>query len=184
MKTSVGTVLVTVDTSLATKINQVKTSIANDDLQALLIKANGLDVETLVAAWSDPMSRSYDSQGRAISDGSPYNDISPSVSLWLNNIMGQYGFKQITVTDARGYVVAATSATTQFDYCPNDYNLLKDPQGGMSLVKCGTGGVGAQWWYRAKNSGDRYYVTPYSYNDTTMMYVWRSARPSTQAREP
>jgi HAMP domain-containing protein len=169
METSAGTVLAAVEASLATKAKQVNTWTVNEDLQALLVGANGMEKEALFASWSDSLSRIYGSDGYALGDGSPYNDISPAVSLWLNDLMSQYNFKQITVTDARGYVVAATSATPLFDYGAGNWALVKNADGTTSMVRRASEGNTALWWSKAKNSGASSYTTPFGVDDATMM---------------
>jgi HAMP domain-containing protein len=169
METSAGTVLSAVEAALATKAKQVTTWTVNEDLQSLLVSANDMEKEALFAAWSDSLSRTYGSDGYAQGDGSPYNDVSPAVSLWLNDLMSRYGFKHITITDARGYVVAATSVTPQFDYGAGNWALVKNADDTISMVRRATEGAGALWWSKAKNSGASSYTTPYGVDDATLM---------------
>lgn len=178
MQTSAGTVLTAIDASLGTKADQVETWTVNEDLQSLLVEANGMEKEALLASWSDSLSRTYDAYGVAQGDGSPYNDVSSTVSLWLNALMSQYGFKQITITDARGYVIAATSPTPQFDYGPNNWALVKGSDGTISMVRRGTDGSDS-WWSKAKNSGKSSYIAPYGFDAATMMKGVAVCIPST-----
>jgi hypothetical protein len=116
-------------------------------------KAKGVDA--LFEMWSHEKSRKF-KDGEAIGDGEPENDISPAASRYLLELSKTLAFPELFLTDARGYVIAASGITSDFDQGPDDMRFFEG-QG----IKQGKPEPGGELWYRKTNEAkDGLYVGP------------------------
>ncbi|MBN2335449.1 cache and HAMP domain-containing protein [Candidatus Bathyarchaeota archaeon] len=124
--------------------------------------------EELFDAWSNPSTRVYDGEGYASADGDPYNDMDSSTSLYLHNLVGGTKGKvaEAFFTDARGYVVGSTTATSDFDQGSDDWCFQLDSEGTERWVKKSPNILGEEWWAEAKNSMNGLYLGDIEYDES------------------
>ncbi|MBN2335902.1 hypothetical protein JXL21_10120 [Candidatus Bathyarchaeota archaeon] len=113
-------------------------------------QGKGYSLEELMEAWSASSTRGFASDGRANGDGDPENDISPEASYYLEQLSksSKGAFPEIFFTDSRGYVVAANSATGDFDQGPDDYCFMSSGQ----YERFSPSPNGEGWWGAAISS--------------------------------
>lgn len=128
-------------------------------------------LEELYDAWSDPASREWDGD-EAMGDGVPTNDINPEASLYLKELQestinnGQIVYPEIFFTDARGYAIAATGATGDFDQGPDDWRVFKYANGTEYYTKHGPAPGGEGWYRSANQAADGLYVGDVEWDDS------------------
>ena len=102
----------------------------------------------------------------AIGDGNPDNDLFPSVSQYLVDLSASTHFPEILVTDSRGYVIAASVATDDFDQGSDDWTVLLTD--GTPVFEQLNPVDGGEDWYRAGNSAkDGFYISDIIWNEST-----------------
>lgn len=132
-------------------------------------------LEELYDAWSDPTTREWDGD-EAMGDGDPTNDINPEASLYLNELQestkddGKVVYPEIFFTDARGYAIAATGATGDFDQGPDDWRVFKDGDGNPYYTKHSPA-PGGEGWYRDANAApDGIYISEVVWDDSALTW--------------
>jgi HAMP domain-containing protein len=145
-------------------------------------EAQGYSVEELYEMWSAEATRVYNGYV-ATGDGDPDNDLFPEVSRYLSDLSATTSFKSIFITDYRGYVIAANTATDDFDQGPADWTIRLQ-SGNPVLMKVGTSEVdedywgsisekigalegGETWWKAANVAEDGMYVSDIIWNEST-----------------
>ncbi len=78
-------------------------------------KAQSYTMEELYEMWSAKALRAYNDRKEAIGDGNPGNDLSPAVSKYLADLSTSTSYLEVSITDSRGYTIAASAATGDFD---------------------------------------------------------------------
>lgn len=101
-------------------------------------------LEELFARWSRESSREFTADGEAKGDGEPDNDIAPAASTFMATLSQTTAYPEIFSTEARGYVIASGTATSDFDQGPDDYRYFKEQ--GFKKHKPEPGG---EPWYKA-----------------------------------
>ncbi len=134
--------------------------------------ATNYEMEALYDMWSDPTTREYD-DGEAMGDGDPNNDLNPKASFYLQEIQksltcdaGEMFYPEIFFTDVRGYAIAATGATGDFDQGPDDWRYFEDE----GYVKANPAPGGEGWYRDANQAPDGIYVSEVVYDDSA--YIW------------
>ncbi|OGO18973.1 MAG: hypothetical protein A2Z15_06820 [Chloroflexi bacterium RBG_16_50_11] len=128
-------------------------------------KAQGYSKEELFEMWSAEANRKYDGR-KAIGDGSPDNDLAPSVAKYLAQLSASTGFSSMFIIDNRGYVVAASGTTDDFDQGPDDWGVYL--QAGVPVfIKVGTLEGGEVWYKAALDAPDGFYVSDISWDEST-----------------
>jgi len=89
-------------------------------------EANKKDRHILFEMWSSSETREY-VHGRAVGDGDPGNDLNPDAASYLQDIQSLYSvYPEIFITDKRGFTVAATGVTGDFDQGPENWHMVHD----------------------------------------------------------
>jgi len=95
-------------------------------LLSTLLESQRLGHKELFEMWSASESREF-IEGIAIGDGDPTNDLNPDASQYLIDIKTLYKlYPEIFIADSRGYTVAATGATSDFDQGPMNWHMELD----------------------------------------------------------
>jgi HAMP domain-containing protein len=129
-------------------------------------------MEDLYESWSASSTRQYDGD-EAMGDGDPDNDINPDTSEYLIRLSkdSDGAYPEIFITDARGYAVAASGATGDFDQGPDDWRAFKSATGGPDeYVKHKPSAAGEDWWGAANSASDGVFVSDIEYDDSA--YIW------------
>jgi hypothetical protein len=154
------------DNHMRDQYEMVKTWAQSPVLMEAAASAQGYEMEKLYMKWSDLSTREYDEDGKAICDGDFNNDLSPEASLYLKDLADSTSFLNILATDSRGYTIAASSATDDFDCGPDDWTVFEES--GTSFFKKNEPTEGGEEWYSLTNlSEDGFYVGEAEWDDDT-----------------
>jgi methyl-accepting chemotaxis protein len=130
--------------------------------------AANYDLDTLYGMWSDPASRKFD-DGEAMGDGDPSNDLNPKASQYLQALQesivcddGEMFYPEIFFTDARGYAIAATGATGDFDQGPDDWRYFD----GEGYVRHGPAPGGEGWYRETNEASDGIFISEVVFDDS------------------
>ncbi|HEY5955583.1 MAG TPA: HAMP domain-containing protein [Polyangiaceae bacterium] len=143
------------DSQMKNQYDMVRTWAKSPSLIEASRSAKGKNLETLIESWSRSNSRMF-KDGEAVGDGDPDNDISPAASRYLCELSKTLSYPELFLTDARGYVVAASGITSDFDQGPDDFRLFE--QQGIKKGKPETGGE--PWYRNTIEAKDGMYVGP------------------------
>ncbi len=168
-------ILNTLDRIMENQVMMVKSWTRSPVVVEAAKDATGYTMEELYDCWSDPATRQYD-DGEAMGDGKPQNDISFDASNFLITLSqdAQGAYPEIFFTDARGYAIAASGATGDFDQGPDDWRAFDNTSGGPDIyLRHGPSLYGEEWWAAANAAPDGVYVSPIEYDDSA--YVWATA---------
>ncbi|MCD4762335.1 hypothetical protein K8R32_05260, partial [bacterium] len=147
------------DETIQRQIANIKLWAKSEILLAAARQARQKTKEELFEMWSANENRIYTSVG-AVGDGSPANDLNPHVSEYLRDIANSYGhFKEIFLTDVRGYTIAATGATSDFDQGPDDWRIFQDESGNPYFEKYEPEAGGEEWFRKANQANDGLYIS-------------------------
>jgi len=131
-------------------------------------------LEELYESWSASSTRQYDGD-EAMGDGNPDNDIDPETSEYLIRLSKKSdgAYPEIFITDHRGYAVAASGATGDFDQGPDDWVVFKSANGGPDeYVKNNPAPGGEDWFAAANTASDGVFVSAIEYDDSA--FIWAS----------
>jgi HAMP domain-containing protein len=143
----------------------VKTWAKEPTLIEAVKKAQGYSKEDLYEMWSAEAKRVYDGY-EATGDGNPNNDLSPSTSKYLVDLSASTSYSSIYIIDYRGYVIAASGATDDFDQGPDDWTVRL--QGGAPVfMKIGTTEGGEAWYRATLEATDGFYVSDIIWDEST-----------------
>lgn len=116
--------------------------------------AKDKSLEAIFETWSREKGRTFKS-AEAVGDGDPDNDIAPSASRYLIDLSKSMAYPELFATDARGFVIAASGVTSDFDQGADDYRFFEGQ--GFKKHKPEPGG---EAWYRSANEAkDGFYVS-------------------------
>jgi HAMP domain-containing protein len=153
------------DNQMQNQYEMVKTWALESAIINAVKEAQSYTKEELYEMWSAEETRIYNN-GEAVGDGNPNNDVSPSVSKYLIDLSANTNYPEILVTDYRGYVIAANTATNDFDQGPDDWTVFLTD--GVPEMKKGDSIEGGEDWYRAANSAKSgFYITDIVWNEST-----------------
>jgi HAMP domain-containing protein len=145
------------DSQMQNQYEMVKTWARGPDLLEVAKKAQSYTKEELYEMWSAAATRKYNND-EAVGDGNLDNDLSPPVSRYLADLSATTNYPEISVTDARGYTIAASVATGDFDQGPDDWTVFLED--GVPVFKMNQPIEGGEDWYRAANSArDGFYIS-------------------------
>jgi hypothetical protein len=117
--------------------------------------AKDKSLDAVFEMWSREKGRSF-KDGIAKGDGDPDNDLAPEASHYLIDLSKSLAYPELFSTDARGYVVAASGATGDFDQGADDQCFFEGK--GFKQNKPEPGG---ELWYKQTNEAkDGLYVGP------------------------
>lgn len=129
--------------------------------------AQKMSKESLYEMWSAASTRKYD-EGEAVGDGNPDNDLSPSASNYLAELSKtMMVYPEIFITDNRGYAVAASVATGDFDQGPDDWRVFQDATGTPYFKKNKPEEGGEAWYKKTNESPDGFYISAASFDEST-----------------
>lgn len=117
--------------------------------------ANGKSLEVVFDAWSREKGRAF-RDGIAKGDGDPDNDISPAASHYLGALSKSLPYPELFATDARGFVVAASGVTSDFDQGADDQSFFE----GQGFKKNKPELGGEPWYRQTVEAKDGLYVGP------------------------
>ena len=139
------------DNRLDDQYTLVKTWATTPTLLSTAKQAQSFTKEQLYEMWSAEKTRVYD-EGEATGDGDPANDLSPETSNYLASLSQVTGtFPEVFITDNRGYAIAASVATGDFDQGPDDWRVFLD-DAGKPYYKMFKPQVGGEGWYKNANA--------------------------------
>ncbi len=117
--------------------------------------AKDKSLEALFEMWSREKDRSF-KDGVAKGDGDAENDIAPAASHYLIDLSKSLAYPELFTTDSRGYVVAASGATGDFDQGADDQCFFE----GQGFKKNKPEPGGELWYKQANEAKDGQYVGP------------------------
>jgi hypothetical protein len=124
--------------------------------------ALALPREAVFESWSAAAVRTFD-EGEAVGDGNPANDVSPAASEYLANLAKTNPYPELFSTDSRGFVVAASGVTGDFDQGPDDWRFLE----GKGFAQKSPEPGGEEWFRLAAESQRGLYVSPVSWDESS-----------------
>ena len=154
------------DGQMQNQYEMVKTWAQTPALLEVAKKAQSYSKEDLYEMWSAEATRVYGERQEATGDGNPDNDLSPSTSQYLTDLSVITGFPEIFITDFRGYTIAATTATADFDQGPDDWRVILQNNVPV-FMKLGMTAWGEDWYRAANESPDGFYVSDIIWNEGT-----------------
>ncbi len=159
-------ILNSLDGIVADQVMMVKTWARTPIVIETAKNAMNYTMEELYDRWSNTTTRQYD-EGEAMGDGDPDNDINSDASNFLITLSKESNgaYPEIFFTDARGYAVAASGATGDFDQGPDDWKAFSNESGGPDIfMKHKPNADGEGWWAGANAANDSVYVGPVEYD--------------------
>lgn len=151
-----------VDAQMAEQYQLVKSWAMTPSLVEAARRGNATTKEALFEAWSAETGRQF-AKDQAVGDGNPKNDILPVASEFLVDLSAQYPYPELFATDGRGYIVAASVVTGDFDQGPDDWRFFS--RDGFKKFKPEPGGEG---WYRMTMESQKgQYVGPVSWDESS-----------------
>ncbi len=164
-----GSIRNSLDRQMGSQYETVKTWAKDPSFLNAAKKAQDYSLEELINCWSNFSTRSTVS-GEVPGDGDPDNDIDPAVSRYLAQIVHDTNFLEIFITDARGFVIAASGTTSDFDQGPEDWRLLYT--GIKYEIKQMYPVPGGESWYKACNESNYgFYVSDVTWDDSTLAWA-------------
>lgn len=144
------------DSQMQSQYEMVRTWAQAPTLLNAAQAAQDYTMEELYEMWSAEAARKYD-EGEAVGDGNPDNDLDPAASNYLVALSNSTAFPEIFITDSRGYAIAASGATGDFDQGPDDWRVFLE--NGVPVFKKHKPAEGGEGWYRDTNaSSDGFFV--------------------------
>lgn len=138
--------------------------------------AKSQSLEALLNMWTKPEGRSH-KNGVAQGDGDPENDLSPEASRYLISLTKSLAYPELFSTDSRGYVVAASGATGDFDQGPDDYAHFE----GQGPKQYHPEPGGELWYRKANESKGGMYIGPVKWDASAKSWgieiVWQIRDP-------
>ncbi|MBR9675709.1 HAMP domain-containing protein [Candidatus Woesearchaeota archaeon] len=154
-----------VDDQMGNQYDMVKSWVQAPVLIDAAITASGMSKEDLYEDWSASATRVYD-EGEATGDGNPDNDVSPEASRFLMRLVAQTPYPELFITDSRGYAIAASAATGDFDQGPDDWRVFLE--NGAPVYKKHGPSPGGEGWYKAANeAADGFFVEPVEFDESS-----------------
>ena len=154
------------DSQMQNQYEMVKTWANEPTILEAARKAQTYSVEELYEMWSAEATRVYNDKDEATGDANPDNDLSPDVSEYLTRLAIMTKYLEISITDSRGYTIAANGATGDFDQGPDDWRLILQA-GNPVFMKFGSDPGGEDWYKGANQATDGFYVSDIIWNDST-----------------
>ncbi|NLE09213.1 MAG: hypothetical protein GX631_08170, partial [Dehalococcoidales bacterium] len=156
------------DAQMANQYEMVKTWTIAPAVQEAARSAREQTMESLFEMWSAEGTREY-TDGEAVGDGNPENDLLPAASEYLTELVAGTSFSEIFLTDARGYVIAASSVTGDFDQGPDDWALLL--KNGVPVFTRNNPESGGESWYKNTNlSSEGFLVEEVEWDDSALTW--------------
>ncbi len=154
------------DSQMQNQYQMVKSWALQPALLEVAKKAQSYTMEELYEMWSAKAMRAYNDRKEAIGDGNPGNDLSPAVSKYLADLSTSTSYLEVSITDSRGYTIAASAATGDFDQGPDDWRVMLQADVPV-FMKFGVAAGGEDWYRAANEAADGFYVSDIIWNDNT-----------------
>jgi len=154
------------DSQMQIQYEMVKSWAQEPALLDVTRKAQNYTKEQLYEMWSAAATRKYNDINAAVGDGNPDNDLSPVVSKYLADLSATTNYPEISITDSRGYIIAASSATDDFDQGPDDWVVFLE--NGVPTFNTYKPIEGGEDWYRAANSAkDGFHISKIIWDESS-----------------
>jgi len=153
------------DGQMADQYQLIKTLAKDPAIIETATKAQGYSVDELYEMWSTQTLRKYN-EGKAIGDSNPDNDLAPAVSKFFANISVKTNFMELSLTDSRGYVIAASSKTDDFDQGPDNWTMVLKNDVPV-LEKDNPNELGEDWYNLTKEMKSGFYVSQVIWGEKT-----------------
>ncbi len=168
------------DSQMQNQYDMVKSWAHEPTVLEVAKKAQSYSKELLYEMWSATATRKYNDQKQAIGDGDPDNDLSPSLSKYFTDLTVNTNYQEIFITDSRGYIIAASGATEDFDQGPDGWTVFLES--GVPVFKKYKPAEGSEDSYRGANSAkDGFYVSPIIWDESSK--TW-SIEIASQLKDP
>jgi len=156
------------DNQMQNQYEMVKTWAKSPTLLNAAKNAQSYSKEELYEMWSAEATRQYD-EGEAVGDGNTNNDLDPAASSFLKALSTSTAYPELFITDARGYAIAASAATGDFDQGPDDWRVFLEND--TPVFKKHDPAEGGEGWYRdANKSPDGLFIGEVEWDDSAMSW--------------
>lgn len=158
-----GNIADTFDRRFEEQVRYIRSWAKNPLVLQLADKAGEYDLEEVFKSWG--ASSSLYAAGERIGAGeSVADDIMPEATRYLRDLQSTYKYyPEIFVVDKRGYVLAATGKTGDFDQGSKDWAGYKTEKGGIKFKSNGQEGA-EEWFTSALRDG--LYIGPYAWDES------------------
>jgi hypothetical protein len=157
------------DNQMQIKYEMVKTWAQDPTLLDVARQAQSRSGEELFEMWSAKDGRQYDGS-LAAGDGKPDNDLSPAASKYLARLADITGYQEISLTDSRGYTIAANAAIGDFDQGPEDWGVYMET-GGAVYKQISPSPGGEDWYQAAIYKKDGFYTSEIIWDENIEKWV-------------
>lgn len=153
------------DSQMQTQYEMVKAWAREPAILDAARDAQSYSKEDLFEMWSAAATRQF-TDGKAVGDMNPDNDLSPALTKYLDELPAITYFREIVVTDSRGYTIATNVATEDFDQGPDDWNIVL-VDGTPVFMMYQPNDEGEDWYLAANAAQDRFWVSDIIFDETS-----------------